>query len=214
MKTRIFIILLLILFAFSIVIPVSGQSGSIVLGGADESNTFSMTSSQPLITLISNIGARFVIEFADAKHEFPLISPPTGLFTLIDQVANRFVLQYANDTNMIPVTFPKSIINDKTPPKISTVSAQGMGIITWTTDEYATSKVIYEPTIVADTVEINNPLFTKQHQVMLTGLTPGQEYTYRVSSTDRSGNTSTSSEFNFAPQESLTTYLPIIVGSR
>jgi len=100
------------------------------------------------------------------------------------------------------------------PPKISKVSAQGMGYITWTTDEFATSKVIYNPTIVIDTSEITSPLFTKQHQVMLTGLTPGQEYTYQVSSTDRSGNTSTSGEHKFTAKESRTTFLPIIVGSR
>lgn len=212
---KIFLLLsIFILVGLAIVHPVSGQSGSIVLNGADESNTYSMTSSQSLSTLISNIGARFVIEFADGKHEFPLISPPPRLFTLINQVENRFVLQYANDTNMIHVSFPKLIINDNIPPQISAVSAKGMGVITWTTDEYATSTIIYEPVIVADDIEISNPLFTKQHQIMLTGLTPGQKYTYRVSSTDRSGNTSTSSEFNFEPQESLTTYLPIIVDSR
>lgn len=210
MKKRIFLISFCLLIGLSFVVPVTGQTGNIVLEGADESNTLSLTPSQTLINLVSDIGTRFVIEFSDAKHVFPLTSPPSEFFTLLEQVANRFVFQYANEANFIPVSYPKSIINDTSSPVIGSVAAQGNGIVTWTTDEFATSTVIYGTNLVVDTVEITDPLFTKQHRVVLTGLTPGEEYSYRVRSTDRSGNTSTSSEYSFTPQVSRSIYIPIV----
>ena len=210
MKKNIFLISFSLLIWLSIVLPVSGQSGSIVLERADESNTLSLTPSQTLINLVSDIGTRFVVEFSDAKHEFPLTSPPSGFFTLLEQVANRFVFQYANETNVIPVSYPKSIINDTSPPIISSVAAQSIGIITWKTDEYATSSVIYGTNTVVGLGEIIDPLYTKQHQVTLTGLTPGVTYKYKARSTDRSGNTRTSNEYSFTAQVSLSIYMPIV----
>ena len=210
MKKRIAIIAVLILIGLLFVGPVFGKTNdSIVLGEADESNTFSITASQTLIDLISNIGTRFVLEFADAKQDFSMTTPASELFSLINQIEDRFVIEFADKANFIPISYPKSIINDTTPPIISNIVAQPSDIITWTTDEYATSTVIYGINTVGDIGEVSDPLFTKQHEIPLPGLTPGVTYIYQVRSTDRSGNTRTSSVQSYTPQETIFIYLPI-----
>ena len=83
-------------------------------------------------------------------------------------------------------------------------------IITWATDEFATSTVLYgtQPGVYSQTV--SDPLYTKQHSITLTGLPPGtMPYYYVVRSTDRSGNTATSSEYTFNTQPFV--YLPLIM---
>ena len=83
-------------------------------------------------------------------------------------------------------------------------------IITWATDEFATSTVLYgtQPGVYSQTV--SDPLYTEQHKITLTGLPPGTiPYYYVVRSTDRSGNTATSSEYTFNTQPFV--YLPLIM---
>ena len=133
-----------------------------------------------------------------------------NLLDKFSEVATRIIVQFADNLNQMSMTYPIELFDDNTPPNISNVSAKGMGIITWTTDEYATSTVIYGTQLVEDSGEISDPLYTKQHQVSLPGLTPGTTYYYQVRSTDRSDNTSTSKQHSFTAQVSLSIYIPIV----
>jgi len=212
---RVILFLTTILLLLGFTIPAASKPNvSIIVNNADtvQQDSFSMT--QDLSNLFPNVGPRIVVQFANHLREISLVDVPSALGTLFSQVSDRIIMQFANNNRDEILTYPNDFFNDSTSPVISNVAAQGMGIITWTTDEYATSTVIYDITSVVDTVDITDPLFTKQHRVILTGLTPGEEYSYRVRSTDRSRNTSTSSEYSFIAQESLTTFLPFIVGTR
>ncbi|MDD5687363.1 MAG: chitobiase/beta-hexosaminidase C-terminal domain-containing protein [Elusimicrobia bacterium] len=91
---------------------------------------------------------------------------------------------------------------DTTPPTISAVttpSITGSGIvITWTTNELATSKVEYglttsygSETPVTDTDGVYN------HSVTLSGLTENTVYHYRMVSVDMNGNPTTTGDYSF-----------------
>jgi hypothetical protein len=212
MKKRISIILFFLLIGLLFVVPVFGKtSNGFVLEGADDSNTFTITSSQTLLDLVSSIGTRIVLEYADGKNEFAINLPPSELSLLLNQIAPRFILEYSDKAKFTPLTYPKSIINDTNPPVITNVTALDTDIITWTTDEYSTSTVIYGINTVGDIGEISNSLFTKQHNIPLPGLTPGITYKYQVRSTDRSGNTSTSNTYSYTPKVTFYIYLPLVI---
>jgi hypothetical protein len=90
---------------------------------------------------------------------------------------------------------------DATPPAISNVQATAIGSvqasIAWTTDEPADSGVDYGPTTAyGNSTPLNAALVTVHSQV-LTGLSPGTPYHYRVRSRDAAGNQTISSDHLF-----------------
>lgn len=97
---------------------------------------------------------------------------------------------------------------DTTPPIIANVSATDVtettAIITWTTDEPATSRVEWRPAPGS----CNGPLWilTKEESQLVTshsiilkqaGLGPGSTYIYWVQSKDANGNEAKSEEYTF-----------------
>jgi hypothetical protein len=69
--------------------------------------------------------------------------------------------------------------------------------VTWATDEPASSMVEYGTTSALGT-SVGDVALVTSHSVVLTGLSPATTYSYRVSSTDGSGNSSTSGLLSFA----------------
>jgi peroxiredoxin len=102
---------------------------------------------------------------------------------------------------------------DKTAPTISGVNVSNItessAIITWITDEPATSQVKYEKTEeVSSTTPLDKNL-TTNHNVTLTKLDSGTTYNFVVISKDASGNETTS-----ATNPTFKTLTPIPVGSQ
>jgi len=166
-----------------------------------------------LQTLLDQLSARVVVEYANAIYRKDLPALPGEFQTLLGQVSERVVFQYANANRQESLVYPQALFNDTTPPQISDVSASlistDSAVITWTTDEFATSTVLYGTQSGNYTWTVSDPLYAKQHEVVLSGITPGATYYYKVRSTDRSGNTATSSEYSFTAK--LYVYLPLIV---
>lgn len=164
-----------------------------------------------LVSLISSVAERFVIQYANANRFYNLVPAPTALVDIIDQVADRFIIQYANANKFYGFTYPVELINDTFPPQISgiqgSISSHTSIQLLWTTDEYTTSQVIYgtEPGVL--NMSSSSDSLTKDHLLILTGLTPGMTCYYRILATDRSGNTAQSDEMSvtIAPL-----YLPLI----
>ncbi len=95
---------------------------------------------------------------------------------------------------------------DTTPPQISNVSASltksDSAVITWLTNEPSDSEVINISGGSFTNPNKDSTLTTK-HSIVLTGLQPQTTYTYAVRSTDKAGNTATSSQYSFTtPEES------------
>ncbi len=88
-----------------------------------------------------------------------------------------------------------------TPPVISAVQAVGVGntstYITWTTDKPATSQVDYGTTSTYGSSTTLNSTLVTSHTVLVSGLTPGTVYHFRVDSTDACGNLSNSPDATF-----------------
>ncbi len=93
---------------------------------------------------------------------------------------------------------------DTTPPTISNVDVTNItsdsAVITWTTDEPATSKVYYGTTTSYGNTAYDGSYVTS-HSITLTGLSAGTTYHFMVESTDQAGNTAQSSDYTFTTQE-------------
>ena len=166
-----------------------------------------------LQTLLDQVSARVVVQYGNTIRREGLAAMPGALQTLLDQVSDRIIFQYANTNRQESLVYPTALFNDTTSPLISGITCRTIApdsvIITWTTDEFATSTVLYgtQPGVYPYTV--SDPLYTKQHEITLTGLAPGTTYYYEVRSTDRSGNTATSSEQSAIAQ--INVYLPLVL---
>jgi hypothetical protein len=94
-------------------------------------------------------------------------------------------------------------VADTTPPIISNIQVSGIGqtsaTVTWDTDEMSDTQVEYgtSPCPCSQNSALN-PNLTTAHSVLLTGLSAGTTYHYRVKSRDASGNLAISSDRTFA----------------
>jgi hypothetical protein len=84
------------------------------------------------------------------------------------------------------------IISDVNPTQISPSGAN----VVWTTNEAADSKVEYGPTPALGAVALTGGR-TTNHNVALSGLSPGTQYYYRASSSDSAGNSTVSAIESF-----------------
>ena len=91
-----------------------------------------------------------------------------------------------------PITFVTGGISDNTGPTITNIGVSDItytsAIVTWDTDEFATSHVIFGP----DTGNLNgvaaNGALTQNHTVVLTGLAGSTTYNFIAVCLDQSGN--------------------------
>ncbi len=99
--------------------------------------------------------------------------------------------------------------DDNTVPVISSVTASPVAdttaVITWVTNEGATTQMMYGTTSGAlDNYSTLETGLNLNHTVSLTGLTANTTYYHTVSSVDGSGNAVTSSESSFVTRNTLT----------
>ena len=94
------------------------------------------------------------------------------------------------------------------PPVITSVTNGAIddvsAVITWTTDEAATSRVEYDNVSSSYKHSEEDSLFVKEHSLTITGLNASTTYYYRVNSTDKAGNSNESEEKNFTTASDTT----------
>jgi PKD repeat protein len=198
MKARIiFLAATTLLVLFTFIGRTAGQSGNIVITGADA--TVNVDLAAP--SVIPDVGPRFVVQFANAMRYYNMIPVPSALLSLIRQTGDKITIQYANTNRTYTFVYPIGLAGDTTPPQItditSTSDAPGSATIGWSTNEFANSLARYGTRSGVYTNAVSDTLYYKRHEVVLIGLAPGTTYYYQVSSTDRDGNTATSSENSF-----------------
>jgi fibronectin type 3 domain-containing protein len=102
------------------------------------------------------------------------------------------------DSSPVSVTTPPA---DTTPPVISAVSSgtptQTDVSVTWTTDEPATTQIVYGPTTTYGSSTVLNSALVTSHSQTITGLSPSTVYHYQVKSADASGNLAVSGDATF-----------------
>jgi S-layer protein (TIGR01567 family) len=94
---------------------------------------------------------------------------------------------FQSKENILPV------ISSVTNGTVDDVSA----VITWTTDEAATSRVEYDNTSSSYIHSVEDLSLVTSHSLTITGLNTSTTYYYRVKSTDEAENTNTSDEYEF-----------------
>lgn len=186
----------------------------IVVQFANDNKAYDLVSSSTLNGFIATVSSRIVVEYANANQLHDLVAAPAALQSLLGQVQPRFVIEYANANRDITLAHPTALINDNTAPQNSGIGADSVGedrvYITWTTDEVADSTVQYGTQSGNYPETVTDSLYVTNHQLVLNGLVPGVTYFYKISSTDPSGNTTTSIEYSFEMQEEKLIYLPMI----
>src|SRR5262249_54450966 len=90
---------------------------------------------------------------------------------------------------------------DDTPPTISSVAATAgfgnTGVITWTTDEPADSRVEYGTSAASLPGHVNNNSLVTSHNLTIAGLLPETASHYRVGAAGGGGNSAASPVFSF-----------------
>ncbi len=155
-----------------------------------------------------------VVETISATSSQIVIAGDTATITLSEELeeGTAYYIQISNTTfrNLSAVNYlgitNKTTWNfttgDFTAPTISAVladEATTTATITWTTDENASSKVVYGPatTLELTTAESDTAPRVTAHEVDLTSLLPCTNYYYRVVSRDAALNAATSSQGTF-----------------
>lgn len=104
-------------------------------------------------------------------------------------------------------TFTTGTTLDTTPPVLSNIASSNItgtgAVITWATDEAATSQVDYGTTTGYGTSTALDTTLVTSHSQTLGGLVPLTTYHYQVRSQDGAGNPATSGDFSFTTASSL-----------
>ncbi len=130
--------------------------------------------------------------------------------------------EFKNQAVSLPIKF--STVIDQIPPVISKLSSEStlypgknskvQTIISWETDEPATSQLFYQEGVQANGTVIPVPVDTSlntRHIIVVTKFSPGAVYKYWVESKDFSGNTSKSEIFSLLAPQAKETIVDIII---
>lgn len=140
------------------------------------------------------------------KAGSPAIDAGRGSFAgvtapVTDLEGNTRPRGYGYDVGALESSFQAA---DTTPPVISVITATAIttasATINWTTDEAADSQVEYGTTTNYGTVNTLNSSLVTNHSMVLSGLSPGTKYYFRVRSRDGSGNLAISAGFSLTSQ--------------
>jgi hypothetical protein len=116
-----------------------------------------------------------------------------------------------------PITVDTEATPDTAAPLLANVGVSDIGetsaVITWTSDEPSTSTVAFGTTSGSLTDSRADVALTREHRVVLTGLSAGRTYYFTVSSADPAGNAATSGEGNFATRQIIVDNPPSAPGT-
>ena len=131
--------------------------------------------------------------------------PALGVFALVNRYnQNAYLLRLTTSSGT----------SGSTGPAISAVGvnsiSQTSGTVTWTTDVSSTSQVEYGTTIAYGTLTTLNSTMVTSHSQVLSGLTAGTLYHYRVHSKNSSGVESVSGDFAFSTNNTSDTTPPSV----
>jgi hypothetical protein len=120
-------------------------------------------------------------------------------------------------SNEVSKTFEAATPSDTSPPQIAGVTVASLtetsAVITWTTNESATSQIEYGITSAYGSSTAVSATLVTSHRQTVAGLAPGASYFYRVRSTDGAGNTALSAQLILTTAGSTDTTPPADVVS-
>jgi hypothetical protein len=189
---------------------------SIIVRNADVVRQVTTSRSAELEGSAVAVSPRVVLEHANQVRHVPMQTIPGALQSVLGQVPARLIFLYANTNRQLQMSYPVALINDQAPPQPGNISVRAVSgsaiTITWTTNEFANSVLLYGSQPGQYTNQIVSPLYAKEHTVTITGLSSGATYYYRIRNTDLSGNIYESQEYSFVVQSPV--YLPVVLRGR
>ena len=179
-----------------------GQGSSFLIEGADQTRYESLTQSFTLNGLLDALGPHFVVDTADSLRHAPL-TYPAELQPFLDALPRHFVLDTDEANRFNALQFPLALIGDTTPPQeVGTPTIIPTGTtsvkITWQTNEFSRGTIAYGPQPGQYTGTVSEPLYARNHELVLSGLAAEGTYYYRISHTDPSGNQAQGAEHSFS----------------
>lgn len=202
----------------SLVHLTQGQSSGFVIERADASNTVPLVDSTELSSLLDEVKLRFIVEYANSLLHYQLTPIPATLQTLLDQVNDRFVIQYANANRHYVIEYPLELIDDTIPPQATAPEidfpTDGSVRIVWATNELTKGRIDYGTQSGQYTENKSEEVYSKHHEVILSGLVDDTTYYFRLTNTDRSGNISRGPERNFTVVTNGLIYFPVVQRER
>ena len=164
---------------------------------------------------LTAVSDRLIVQYANTLREILLPAAlPTQLDAELGAVQDRLVVQAANSGREETLKYPLPLLNDTTAPVITQaigeeIDATGTITLTWTTNEFATSFIAYGTVLGDYPQNVSKSEFTKEHLLVLSGISPNTQYFYEIGGVDRSGNAYQSLIGSF-PIEAPTLYLPML----
>ncbi len=162
-----------------------------------------------LIGALGSVQARIRLSYGDVLRRVNLLAPSQPLMNTLGSVHDRIRLSFADRSRRLTLNYPADLLDDTSKPIISNVVGSAAGLISWTTDEFATSTVRYGTSPGVYPWTVSSALFVKQHQLQLTGIQTGVRIYYVVNSVDLSGNTAVSGEYSLTQTYAL--FLPSVL---
>lgn len=210
------ILSLLLAIALFLTLPraiANDAQDEITVLGADTVIANTTTLEQDLKTVITDFEPRFFLQYVEQTLTLDLNPLPEAVHSILNQPSDRIFLQYAEQSYESQLSYPSALISDSMPPQQSYIMARMIAtdtaIISWYTDEFANSAVMYGRQSGLHEFNASQPLYVKKHVVTLSDLVPGARYFYEVHNVDQSGNACTSSEYSFVARVQV--YLPIVI---
>jgi uncharacterized repeat protein (TIGR02543 family) len=104
------------------------------------------------------------------------------------------------DASFGDVTVTPGPFDDTIPPVISNIQitpGETSAMVTWSTNEPATSTVAYGPSAAYENGTVDDSALVTEHTITLTGLSSGLLYHCQITSADDSGNAASSTDLTF-----------------
>jgi len=201
----------------SVFVDNQAPAGSIVInGGAAATNSSTVTLT---LSAADNAGAVSQMRFSNSSSPSTFSAPEaystTKTWTLSGATGTSNVYVQFKDTvgNWSP-SFTDTIVFDTTAPTVSSVSVSGVtqssAMISWTTNEPATSQVDYGTTSAYGNTSVLDSTLVTSHQLTLNGLALQTTYNYRVRSKDAAGNEQVGNNGTFTTPSATDTAPPSV----
>jgi hypothetical protein len=217
----------------------ANPTSSVIVQGADSTWISPVSGSSSLTSLWQSVSSTVLVQYARSVGNLGLIAPPASIQNAFAAAPSHALVQYANSNQVLRLTKPgegpassgdeqqraifqyanagtvvymkyaRTLFNDTQSPTVSDIRTEGMRVL-WTTNEYADSTVLYGEESGVYPWQVNDPLYVKEHGLVLSNAVPGQAYFYKIRTTDRSGNVYESPEQTFTSVQSV--YLPFVNG--
>ena len=176
------------------------MSGVSVTGVTSNSATITWTTDQPTTSQVqfgttTAYGSQSLINNT-------LVTAHTVTLTGLNPATNYNFQALSTDAQALSATSANMTFTTAAGPAITSVVATSISsnsaIITWTTDQPASSQVQYGTTIAYGSQSTLNSALLTTHSVTLTGLNPTTAYNYSVVSSNAAGSATTSANFMFS----------------